>query len=128
MGSYTAPKKNTSAFSLTYMCSVPMRNLAGYVTGHPLCNRPSGSVTGRPDALPVCNANRLRNRSARCVTNVFKATLIYIYMFSTVAIEDNDINTDQFIMHINQEHEKQYHSSSLDGSICVSEHFKWYHF
>ena len=105
-----------------------MRNLAGYVTGHPLCNRPSGSVTGRPDALPVCNANRLRNRSARCVTNVFKATLIYIYMFSTVAIEDNDINTDQFIMHINQEHEKQYHSSSLDGSICVSEHFKWYHF
>ena len=53
------------------ICSARMRNLDGYVTGHPLRNRSSGYITGRPDALPMYNASRLRNRLARCITSVF---------------------------------------------------------
>ena len=56
---------------LDYICSARMRNLDGYVTGHPLRNRSSGYITGRPDALPMYNASRLRNRLARCITSVF---------------------------------------------------------
>ena len=42
----------------TYM---GMRNLAGYVTGHPLSNRSARCIT---------NASRLRNGLARCITSV----------------------------------------------------------
>ena len=30
------------------ICSTRMANRAGYVTGHPLCNRTAGCVTGHP--------------------------------------------------------------------------------
>ena len=38
---------------LPYSCSAPIANLAGYVTGCPLCNGATDCVTGRPDDQPT---------------------------------------------------------------------------
>ena len=46
-----------------YICSTPIANLAGYVTGRPLRNGATGCVTGRPDDQPTVLASPMRNRT-----------------------------------------------------------------
>ena len=51
------------------ICSAPIANLAGYVTGRPLRNGATGCVTGRPDDQPTVLASPMRNRTpSRYVT------------------------------------------------------------
>ena len=51
-----------------YVCSARLRNLPGYATGRPLCNRPTGYVTGCPDTQPSISFVRLCNGKASCIT------------------------------------------------------------
>ena len=59
---------NHAYVTISYICSARLRNLPGYETGHPLCNRSTGYVTGCPDTQPSISFVRLCNGTAGCIT------------------------------------------------------------